>query len=113
MELKIQVAERLAESNTIVRERVIEHLKNQEVERRTDATLKVVAKIDDVTKELKKLTKPDIENFDEDGKSVYTAFSKERAKQIKDAKELKEKLEKALEKALTSNEFDKVFELSK
>lgn len=113
MELKIAVAEQLANSGDVVKERVIAHLAAQELDRRTEATIKVVSKIDELEKELKKLSRPDVETFDMDGKALPGVFSKARTEEIKKVKEQKEKLDKALTRALAEGLFDKVFEVSK
>lgn len=105
------VAERLGNSGPAVRERVIDTLVEREVASRAEALDKALAKRNEYTRELRKLEKPDVEQFDADGKVTSSSFSKARVDELKKAREGLTKLEGAIDKALTNNDFAKLREI--
>jgi len=106
-----EVAEKIGQSTSQVRERVISALVEREVVARTDILDKALAKRTELDREIRKLQKPDVEQFDVDGKVVSASFSKARVDELKKAREGLEKLEKAIDKALTDNDFSKLKEI--
>lgn len=112
-EIRAKVVEQLATANGTVREKVIDHLYQEELAKRTAATLKVVGKLEDAEKEFRKLEKPDVETYAADNTVASASFSKERNEARKKNREEAAKLEAALKAALEENKFDKVLELGK
>jgi hypothetical protein len=105
------VSERIGASGPAVRERVVSALVEREVVARVELLDKALAKRTETEKDLRKL-KPDVENYDADGKLVSSSYSKAKADELKKARESLDKLEKALDKALVDNDFSKLRELS-
>jgi len=103
----------LSGSNDIVRQNIVTAYTNAEIERRTKAATSVLEKLEAAELELRKIrpTFPgvDLATGKPKGEPIYT---KEQAELYKKTNEQIEKLTKALEKAIVSNDFTKVFELS-
>ena len=112
-EIRAKVVEQLATANTAVKDKVIDHLYQEELAKRTAATLKVVSRLEETEKEYRKLEKPDVETFGADGVVANASYSKERNEARKKNREEAAKLEAALKAALEENKFDKVLELGK
>ncbi len=106
-----EVAEKIGQSTPQVRERVVNALVEREVAARTDTLDKALAKRTELDREAKKLSKPDVEQFDVEGKVMSTSFSKARVDELKKAREQLEKLETAIDKALADNDFSKLKEI--
>lgn len=113
MDIKIQVAERLIGSSKSVKDKVLEVLTNKELERRTEACLKIIEKIEELDKQYKKESKPDIETYNEDGTVDKTSFSKEKVDSLRKLREQRVRFDDALKKALEQNDFSKALELTK
>ena len=111
--IKEKLAERLLTSGSDVKNNILDTLYNNELKTRTDACLKVLTKIEEKEKELKKLKVSDNNIYDEKGTVVAGGYSKARVDDIKKASEELERLNKALENALENNDFTKVLELGK
>ena len=113
MDIKQTLKELLNDSNEQVQNKVVDHLYQNELTRRTNAVLKVLEKIDELDSSYRKEAKPDVETFNEDGSKASQYYSKERTESLKKIRENKEKLEKALQKAFNSNDFSEVLNLGK
>lgn len=113
MELKAKVAERLATAGATVKDAVVDHLYKEELDRRTNAALKAVSKLEDLEKQLRKANKPDQVQYDGEGKEVSSSYSKAVVDELKKLREEKAKYEGALNKALEENDFSKLLELAK
>lgn len=113
MSIKEILAEKLLNSGTDVKNNVLDVLYNTELKTRTDACLKLLSKIEEQQKELKKLRVSNNNIYNEDGTVQSGGFTKERIGEINNAKANLEKLEKALESALERNDFTKALELGK
>lgn len=113
MNIKETLAEKLKNSSTDVKNNVISSLYADELAARTAACIKVLSKIDEKEKELKKLKTPDNLVFDVDGTVTNSGFTKGRIEEIKKSTKELESLNVALEYALERNEFSKVLELGK
>ena len=111
--IKEKLAERLLTSGSDVKNNVLDTLYNNELKTRTDACLKVLTKIEEKEKELKKLKVSDNNIYDEKGTVVAGGYSKARVDDIKKASDELERLNKALENALENNDFTRVLELGK
>ena len=113
MSIKETLATKLLNSGGDVKNNILDTLYNNELKARTDACLKVLSKIEEKEKELKKLKVADNNIFDEKGTVVAGGYSKARVDEIKRATEELEKLNRALENALENNDFTKALELGK
>lgn len=111
--IKEKLAERLLTSGSDVKNNILDTLYNNELKTRTDACLKVLTKIEEKEKELKKLKVSDNNIYDEKGTVVAGGYSKARVDDIKKVSDELERLNKALENALENNDFTKVLELGK
>jgi DNA-binding transcriptional regulator GbsR (MarR family) len=111
--VKESVTEQLGNIGPSVREKVVTLLVDAEVEKRTNAVVAVVRKLDEANAALKKINRADNETFNEDGSVATATFTKTRLDDIKKNKEIIAKLEKALDEAFEKSDFQKVFDLSK
>lgn len=107
-EVLVAVSERLGKSGEEVRNRVVNALVEREVASRVELLDKALAKRIEGEREIKKLSKPDVETYDMEGKVVSSSFSKARADELKKAREAQAKLEGAIDKALNDNDFSKL-----
>jgi transcription termination factor NusB len=113
MDIKQTVTDLLKDSGQNVKDQVVNTLFKAELDKRTDACLKVIEKITENEKAYKKANKPDIETFKEDGKVDTSGYSKAKVEELKKMREEKEKLDTALQNALEKNDFTKLLELAK
>jgi hypothetical protein len=107
-----EVSDLLKNSSEKVKERLVSTLVEREIASRVDLLDKALVKLKEAKKELDKI-KPDIETFDEQGNKQAGQFSKAKWEEKKKATENKEKLEKAVEAALSGESFDKLRDLMK
>lgn len=105
-----KVAEQLGNSGLQITERVITHLVEKEVSRRSEAVIKALDSLDKLVKEGKKI-KPDIVTYGDDGKISSQSWSKQKIDE-RNANETKTtKLQAVLDKALDKNDFSDLFSL--
>jgi hypothetical protein len=109
--VKETVVNRLARTGLAVRDAVIDILVKEETEKRVVAATKAVNKLSELEKELKKLSKPDVETFNVDMSPATSSFSKSRVEEIKKVREQIAKVEKALTEAFENNDFQKLLDL--
>lgn len=102
----------ISSSGTEVLERAVKVLSEEAIDERVKLVLKGLSKHNELRASLKKISKPDIENFGTDGKPILS-FTKERYEQIKKTKESLEKITKAFDAAFGTNDFSKLSELCK
>lgn len=107
------VAEALSDLGGNTRARVVEHFANIEAQKRADALVAGLNKLNDLEREAKKLTKGDVVTYNEDGSEASSAFSKERIDARKKLSEQIEKLTKAMNKADESSDFGDLYNLVK
>lgn len=107
-EIKVQVAERLAEAGQDVMDRVVDHLYEAEVKRRTDKVVEVMAALKGYEQDYKKLNRADNVTYDRERKPVTETFSKDRLDQLKALEEKIEKEEKKLKLAFEQNDWSKL-----
>lgn len=112
VDLLSQVSDAVKDSSELVRKRLVDALVDRELTSRVDLLDKALTKLKDAKKEVDKL-RPDVETFDETGAKVTSHYSKAKLEERKKAVEAKEKLEKAVEQALSGESFDKLKELMK
>jgi len=99
------VAEKIANSNETVANTVIDKLAEIEISRRVEILTRAIQKQEPLNKEFKKIEgKDDITTYV--GGAEVKAMSKERYEAIQKAKENVEKLQKAIDVALTENTAD-------
>lgn len=110
VDILTEVAATLKNSSDAVKTRLVSTLVEREVLNRVDVLDKALVKLKDVKKDLEKV-KPDQETFDVDGKLISSGYSKVKADERKKAIDLKDRLEKAIELALSGDGFDKLREL--
>lgn len=102
----------LVHVNEAVKTAIVASFVQEETNRRIKATTAVLEKIEAAEVELRKI-KPTFSGYTIAGEPVgEPIFAKEQVEAHKKAKELLDKLNNALEKALNSNDFSKVFELA-
>lgn len=104
-----EVASILKNSAPTVKDRLVAALTERELVKRVDLLDKALVKLRDFKKEVDKIKPQD--QFDLDGNKVATFLSKQQHEDLKKAKEKVQKLEKAFEKALAGEEFDKLSNL--
>lgn len=97
------IAQRIDSSNDDVRERVIEARVEKVRVERAELLDKGLEKIEAADAELKKLKECDQKSYDDSFNVVGQSYSQERVKQLKKAKENKDKLEAAFSKALNGD----------
>lgn len=101
-DLLTEVATKIGESTPAVKDRVRDMLVEREVAKRVETLEKAVAKRRDLTKAFNKVNRADNVVEDAEGKVLMAGYTDARRKEIKKAREQLEKLEKAIEAAMTS-----------
>ena len=112
MDINQKVAERIAGSNEKIQESVIEHLAGKEVERRTNAVIKVFAELTALEKEVTKI-KPDLSQYDSNGALVVENWSKAKIDERNKKIDKRNKLISALDKALDKNDYSDLLNIEK
>ena len=112
MDINQKVAERIAGSNEKIQESVVEHLASKELERRTNAVIKVFAELAALEKEVSKI-KPDLPQYDSNGDLVVENWSKAKLDERNKKIDKKNKLTAALDKALDKNDFSDLLNVEK
>lgn len=95
------------------RESVIEYFAAAKAEKQAQALIKGLDKLNGFERELQKINRPDVITYDSEGAQASATFSKERIEERKKLNEQIEKLSNAINKADDTNDFDKLFELTK
>jgi hypothetical protein len=110
---KEMVAGRLASSGPQVRDAVVSSLVDVQLARRQKAVLSILEKLDAKDKELRKAESAGTQTFD--GKGNVTgvpSFTKDQIDSMRKLREEIQKMEGALSKALESNDWQKLFEVT-
>ncbi len=107
-----EVAEGIAKSNGEVRKRLVATLVEREQEERVSLLDSLFQKRETMAAELKKTSRPDVFTYDIEDNETGN-FSKPRRDGNKKAAEKIQRLDGAIEKALTSNEWDKLRDIAK
>lgn len=95
-----------------VKKKIIYQMADIEIERRVTAVANAIAKLEALRLEAKKI-KPSHTGFTATGEPVGEAtYSKEQVDLLRKNSESASKIENAIERAFTHNDFSKVFELS-
>lgn len=108
------VAERLAEISPAVNNKVVEHIVNIQLEKRSTAIVEGITKLDKLTNDLKKV-RPDVGgSFTDTGEETKpTLYSKEKFEERKKLNEQIAKLTNALDLAIDKADMSKLYELTK
>lgn len=109
--LLVTIAERIKASAPEVAQRYVDAEVEKAITERVGLLDKVMQKRFQLLGELKKIDRPDEVKKDATGKVIFEAWSDARREEVKKAKEQLGKVEKALEFALTNNDWSKVKEL--
>ena len=88
-----------------IRQKVVDHLTNAEVDRRTEMLVKAMAVREETAKDLKKM-KPDQVQYEESGKISMTSFSKTKFDELKKCKDKLAKIDKAINRAINDADYD-------
>lgn len=111
--LLAQIAAKVKESAPQVTARYIESQVEQEISSRVGLLDKAMQQRFKLQSDLRKVDRPDEEKFDAAGKVVQAFYTKARLEEIKKGKEALAKVEKAIELAVTTNDWSKVKEIAK
>ncbi len=95
-----------------VRQKVVDTLTTAELDKRSTAVLKGLELFKEAQKENAKASKPDVQQFDIKGVVTSSSYSKPAAEAAKKAGEKLTKIENALNKAIESADFSKLYELT-
>ena len=115
LELKNKIAEKLTTSSEKIQDMVLSRYVDLEIERRSDLLFQGIEALNKLNKELTKLDKPDIEEYDSE-KTKIVKYSKGRIEQIRKFKEQSKKFESSTEAAFDNNtleSYNKLDELLK
>ena len=112
MDINQKVAEKITGSNEKIKEGLIEHLAGKEIERRTNAVIKVFSELTALEKEIVKI-KPDLNQYDTNGLLVIENWSKDKLTERNKKIEKINKLTAALDKALDKNDFSDLLNVEK
>jgi len=106
------VAEKIAEISPAVNDKVIDALVARELDKRSDAILAGLDKLNSLKNDLKKI-KPDVGGyFDEDGNETKPMqYSKAKFEELKKGKEQIDKVQKALDLAIDKGDMSKLYDL--
>jgi len=88
----------------IVKERVVEQLVEESIEERAGKIRKALKKYDRLVKEVRKLTKPDIVTYDEEGNKSLS-YSSENYVKLQKAKSGVKGIDDAIERALSQGDY--------
>ena len=106
-----QVAEQLANSSPQIEKGVVDALVKRQLDKRTDALVKVYDDVDRLRLDLRKM-KPDLVSCNEAGDVLEANWSPSAAKARKELVDKIEKYQRALDKAHDKNDFADVFQLT-
>jgi len=88
-----------------IRTRVVTHLVDAEIERRTNLLVKAMANRKAAAKEVDKI-KPDQVQHEESGKVAMTSYSKAKIDELKKCKKKLSKIDKAINRAINEADYD-------
>jgi|SRR5208282_1856359 len=112
--LREDVAQYLADSGPKVRQIVVDQLTQAEITKRTNSVLTVLGKIDEKTRELRKLQDAGKVVYNRSGEKVgEPTFEKKELEEIKKVQEVIVKWQSALTLAFEESNFQKLHEIAK
>jgi hypothetical protein len=95
-----QVGEKLKAIAPVVENKVVDLLVDKEVNRRVEIITQGLGKLEELDRESRKLSKPDVESYDGDGNLSSSGYSKVRKEEREKLAQRIDKLTKAVEKAV-------------
>jgi hypothetical protein len=111
-QISIVVAERIKNIAPAVSDKVVEHLVNKELTRRSEAVIQGFGDLDKMKTELKKI-KPDVVSYNLDGSVANSNWTKATLEAKNKLEQKMEKLTKALDKALVDNDYSDLYNIAK
>ena len=105
--LRSDVKTRIDSCSDQVRQRVVEQLAEAEIQRRTILLATVLDKRKEAERAVYKI-KPDLVSYNEAGAVTSTSYSKAKVDELKKAKELLAKIDKAIEKAINEADYEEL-----
>jgi hypothetical protein len=106
------VAAKLASSGDLVAANIISQLADAELGRREKLIMAALTKLDTLDKDAKKI-RPDQRSLDAEGKLIAETYSAAKFDELKKHREVAERWNAALDKALNACDYTKLTELSK
>lgn len=103
LSLRDTVSEKLAAISPEVEAQVIEIRVKRELNKRADIIGKGIDELDRLDREFNKTNRPDQQAFNADGSSASETYSKAKIEEIKKLEGRREKLTKAIDKALSGD----------
>jgi hypothetical protein len=110
--IAVAVADRISKIAPAVTDKVIEHLVNKELMRRSEAVINGMSELDKLKNEARKM-KPDMISYNLDGSIASSTWSKAKLDEKNKADQKIEKITKAIDKALTDNDYSDLYNVSK
>ena len=110
MELKNDVAGKVAELSPAIKDAIISKLAEEEIKIRKDEALTAITQIEILEKEIRKI-KPDQESFDAKGDKVSETYSKQAIDNRNKKQQALDKWNAALKKALEEHDWKSLKEL--
>lgn len=110
--LKETVAAKIAEIGPRVQDAVVEHFATKEAEKRSNAIIKGMDDLSQIDRELNKVKRPDSITYNADRTVAGETYTKARLDEIEKLERKREKLVKALDKAI-SGEMGDLYNLAK
>lgn len=112
MSVREKIAEQLANITPSVVDQVVETVATRETNKRAEAIVKVIDKLDQAEKEMKKLERPDQVFYDIDGKVDVAVFSEGRKNERQKKAKLIERLNSAITKAIVNGDMQDVYNMA-
>lgn len=106
------VAEKLSNISPTVNEKVIDFMVNKEIEKRSDAIVKGIEKLNGLQNDMKK-HKPDQIFFDEEGNQTRAEWTKPKLEEKNKLTAQIDKMQKALDSAIGTGDMSKLYDLLK
>lgn len=108
-----KVSDSLSNVSEDVNKRVVDVLVERDKEKRVNAIVAGLNKIDELTKKSFSLNKGDQVSYNEDGTVASATFSKERLVEKNKNKEILEKWTSAVDKAISKGDMSKLYDMVK
>lgn len=110
--IRVKIAEKLGGLGPSIESAVIEHLANEEVEKKKTTLVVALDALTKMENAHRRLLKPDLVFGNSEGGDKVEAFTPGRQEEIKKSKEKIEKMERAITKALEKGDFGDVLNLT-
>lgn len=104
--LRETVAAGLLTVSEAVHERVVSHFVEKETGRRADAIVRGLDQLTEIDRDLNRINRPDQTTFNHDGSKASETYSQDRINALNKARTKRDRLVKALDKALAGDMFE-------